>query len=971
MTLLFASNNAHKLEEVRGILPASITILSLAEVGFHAEIDETGQTLEENSQIKADTIHRWLAEHPEIRVDGVFADDTGLEIEALGGKPGVRTARWAGEDCVAANNRAKALSELQGVTHREARFRTVVTLIRGEQVDQVDGIVPGRIATEERGEGGFGYDPVFIPEGYDVTFAELPAEVKNSISHRARAMQALRRLLGIVLCLIMLPLSLMAHPDQGSMGRWRIYSAYSSTSRLVAAGDELFALSGHSLFSVDPAADEPLMAWNKVSGLSATQISQVAYDAATDQTIVVFSNGLIDFIRNGEVVMTMSDLYLKSETMTIAINSVSTYDGYAFLATSFGVVQINLSRHEVAGTYYIGPEGKALNVSCVAVVGDTIYAASAQNLYRAFRGSVLEDYSNWKILSNAGSGVIEDMVCCHDRLYVRYTVGLYAYQSGHWSAVETTYPLNWLRATDGHLLAGAGEGDQCNYILACYDDPVHPRYDTLAYYTLDAVYMNGDLWLAADQSGAVWMSSFGPVTYKPDGPYTGTAFRMQFAGDKLFVAPGGRWSDRYMNAGDVVMYEHDRWSVIPSWVISDHFPEMWSIDIVNYAVDPYDHSHFFANYYGYGMVEFRNNAPYRHFTFNSGDPYGLESAVSLTLPTAHMYVRTDGAVYDADGNIWVLNADNEVTYPLKVYQTKDSTWFGYTLNGQKLRTPGLIHVDSRHPNWKWFSGARSIGKGIHLFDDNGTLTNTSDDRYLMRTTFVDQKGTTVEPEFYYCTAQDRNGALWVGTEAGVFVIDHEDFFTSNRCHRPLIPRNDGSGLADYLLQTERINAIAVDGANRKWIGTQSSGLYLVSPDGLETIQHFTEENSFLPSSTIISLAINSISGDVFVGTSNGIAAYRSDATVPADNFAEAYAYPNPVRPDYEGLITITNLMDNTWVNIQDGGGNLVYRTRSYGGSATWNGTNQHGERVGTGVYSALCTAGDGSAQTVVKILILN
>jgi XTP/dITP diphosphohydrolase len=128
-------------------------------------------------------------------VDGVFADDTGLEISALGGLPGVRTARWAGDDAVDVNNRQKALRELEGKTDRSARFRTVVTLIMGGEMQQVKGIVNGRIAQQEEGEGGFGYDPVFIPEGYDKTFASLSAEVKNSISHRGRAMEALKEVI--------------------------------------------------------------------------------------------------------------------------------------------------------------------------------------------------------------------------------------------------------------------------------------------------------------------------------------------------------------------------------------------------------------------------------------------------------------------------------------------------------------------------------------------------------------------------------------------------------------------------------------------------------------------------------------------------------------------------------------------------------------------------------------------------------
>lgn len=193
MKLVFASNNQHKLEEVRHILPADVQVISLRQIGFLHEIDETGATLENNSALKAQAVWDWLlAQGLTEQVDGVFADDTGLEIAALGGAPGVRTARWAGEDACDINNRQKALRELQGQTDRTARFRTVISLIRGGELLQVEGIVMGSIALSEQGDAGFGYDPVFIPEGYNCTFASLSSAEKNAISHRARALHALR-----------------------------------------------------------------------------------------------------------------------------------------------------------------------------------------------------------------------------------------------------------------------------------------------------------------------------------------------------------------------------------------------------------------------------------------------------------------------------------------------------------------------------------------------------------------------------------------------------------------------------------------------------------------------------------------------------------------------------------------------------------------------------------------------------------
>ena len=219
MKLVFASNNAHKLSEVRAMMPEGIEVLSLKDIGFEAEIEETGETLEENSLIKAQTVWDWIVESRKSKVesiDGVFADDTGLEIDALNGEPGVYTARWykreptltlpKGKEMTDEMlnfhcNRAKALRELEGKENRGCQFRTVITLLMNGDATlnggmiQIEGVVRGRIAEEEYGEGGFGYDPVFIPEGDNKTFGELPAELKNSISHRARAIQELVKVL--------------------------------------------------------------------------------------------------------------------------------------------------------------------------------------------------------------------------------------------------------------------------------------------------------------------------------------------------------------------------------------------------------------------------------------------------------------------------------------------------------------------------------------------------------------------------------------------------------------------------------------------------------------------------------------------------------------------------------------------------------------------------------------------------------
>jgi XTP/dITP diphosphohydrolase len=182
--LVFATNNRHKLNEIRSLLQGQYEILSLLDIGCTVEIPETGDTLEENSRIKARHVYQ------EYGMD-CFADDTGLEIEALGGRPGVFSARYAGEDCNPENNIIKVLDELEGKSNRKARFRTVICLIEKGEEYFFEGVVNGKIIEEKRGGEGFGYDPVFVPEGHDTTFAEMPLAAKNTISHRAKAMREL------------------------------------------------------------------------------------------------------------------------------------------------------------------------------------------------------------------------------------------------------------------------------------------------------------------------------------------------------------------------------------------------------------------------------------------------------------------------------------------------------------------------------------------------------------------------------------------------------------------------------------------------------------------------------------------------------------------------------------------------------------------------------------------------------------
>lgn len=388
-------------------------------------------------------------------------------------------------------------------------------------------------------------------------------------------------------------------------------------------------------------------------------------------------------------------------------------------------------------------------------------------------------------------------------------------------------------------------------------------------------------------------------------------------------------------------------------------------DVVSFAGKPDEPGHFFAACYGQGVYEYKDYKPVQRYSH-------LNSTLQTAVPKSpDNYIRTEGTMIDEQGNLWVLNTEN-ATSPINI-MTPAGNWVGLSLvvNGNKtmLKTPWEIVVDQRDSRYKWIIDQRE-DQGVFLFYDNGTPTNNADDRCVKRKEFYDQDGLQIAPAYFYCLVQDKNNDIWIGTPTGLFIIPSTvDFFTSNECYRVKIPRNDGTNLADYLLGSDQVNCIAVDGGNRKWIGTANSGLYLMSEDGLTTEAHFTTENSLLPSNNIQSIAIHPITGEVFAGTGEGIASYCSDASEGRDDYSQAYAFPNPVRPDYAGSIAITGLMENSVVNIVDEGGNLICKTRSNGGTAVWDGKNQQGQKASSGIYTALCNAPDGS-HTTVKIMIM-
>ena len=744
--------------------------------------------------------------------------------------------------------------------------------------------------------------------------------------------------------------------DPGSMKQWRLHNSYYAPEELATSPTYVFAVASGALYAVNRQTEE-IEYWSKATGLTGSSIQHIAYDANSERLIITYENGRIDLLnKNGDVVP-MPDLFMKANSVATTVNGITVGKKATYLAMTFGVIAIHPGKAEVIDTYYIGAGATSVDVKQVVEMGDSIYAFSDDRMYCAALQDNLVDYAYWQSVALPTDGLTH-ATAFNGKLYVLLHNKLLRLEGGVWKQVVPN-ELEWIHVSGGQLLAYQNN----NGLLRITDDDQLSGI-TSNYTAKDAVYSQGEYWLAQENSGLVRISSAGVNYFYPAGPSTNFAYNLTAAHDQIYMVNGGRWASQFMRTAAINTFNGSDWKRTNWWDIYLSTNAV-AYDPVSIAVDPNDAGHYFVATYTAGVFEFRDYKPIKQHSATNSTLRAVTNDADYRY-----YTRTDGATMDAEGNLWVMNATS-IGHPLHVL-TPDGQWHAIPLyNGSQsisFTTPSGIHIDYRNSKRKWMIEQRGES-GVILFDDGGTPTNTSDDHSIKRSTWIDQNSRAITPDFVLCLSQDLDNRIWIGTSAGIIIIpSNVDFLNSNACRRIIIPRNDGTGLGDYLLGDERINCMAVDGGNRMWIGTENSGLYLIEDDTI-TVAHFTENNSLLPSNSIQSIAIQPITGEVFVGTSRGLASYRSDASAPQNDLSHAYAYPNPVRPNYGGFVSIAGLMDETVVNIVDAGGNLVCKTKSHGGLAVWDLRNAYGKRATPGVYTALCNEPNGK-HTIVKILVI-
>jgi hypothetical protein len=277
-------------------------------------------------------------------------------------------------------------------------------------------------------------------------------------------------------------------------------------------------------------------------------------------------------------------------------------------------------------------------------------------------------------------------------------------------------------------------------------------------------------------------------------------------------------------------------------------------------------------------------------------------------------------------------------------------------------------VDSHGYKWVNFPRDATYNRyPLIAFSDNGTYDNLGDDRFAR----IDMNvAAEVNSSSVYCMAEDLDGEIWIGTDKGVKVIYYpEKVFTGNAYPRNILLEQDG--YVSVLLEYEQVTAIAVDGANRKWIGTGKAGVFLMSENGQEQLLHFTEEDNPLFSNQIESICINQQTGEVFFATAKGLVSYRGTATAGFETYEDNLVYPNPVPHGYAGMVAVNGLKANSLCKITDSSGRLVWQGYSHGGQLVWDGKDHYGNRPASGVYYVMVSDEDGKEKIVTKFVFIN
>ena len=747
---------------------------------------------------------------------------------------------------------------------------------------------------------------------------------------------------------------------------WKTYLSYHSTNLVEESSDRVYTVAQGALFSYGK-DDNSLKTYYKGQDLSDNTIAHIRYNRQTASLLIVYENANIDLLTESGSVVNLPYLANSTTFGNKQINHVALYEQYAYLSTAFGILVVDMRKQEIKETYNL-----QTNITACTVFNNTLYAATDNSdsyednlLYGSLNDNLL-DKGNWRTtpVDKLSKGeTIADLVTFNNHLFCLIKgKGLYQESGGTWTAwMEKSY-LSELKVI-GEQLACIG--------TQLYLFNANQSYETLNLTVNDvSTYQTNQFWIAEGTKGLRALqrkatNSFEainePITL--NGPYSNSAFDLQFQNNQLYLIPGGKAltnGKRLGYRGAIIRYDLDQWSYISPEETKAKL-NLTPRDYTSIAITTNEAGDelIYATSFGDGVVAYTNGVATKLYDERNSP---IENAAGLS----HSYCYMDGAAFDREGNLWVTNS--EVSNAIKILD-KEGNWHAMNVPAlRNLYTINDILITSNDD--KWINVPRVTPKIVVI--KHGESLDEAESNEL--SSFTDTDGNLFTPSNYTCMAEDKNGYVWVGTNRGAIYFTRptlatDDNAASLRCNRVKM-EDEESGELYYFLDNVFVTTIKVDQGNQKWIGTQDYGVYVLSSDNSKIVHQFNTSNSPLLSDNIYDIEINNETGEVFIGTDKGLNSYLGEATEGKTDYAEVYAYPNPVRPEYQDKVNIVGLMSDSNVKITDISGHLIYQTKSLGGQATWNCRNYKGERVASGVYLVMAATPEGKESVVTKIIII-
>lgn len=736
---------------------------------------------------------------------------------------------------------------------------------------------------------------------------------------------------------------------QDGIGYWNCHTPCGTIKKVDVTPKKVFAATQYDIFSYNP-DDNAIERFTKVSGMSDFEIGTLKYNAATDMLFVGYVSGNIDIIDSDGTIFNIPDIKEKNILGSKRINEVFFSGEKAYVCCSFGIVVVNLSRMEVSDTYFLGDDDSYLNINDLTVDNNKIYVATNAGVFYADANCTqLADFNQWHrdtLINNPYGNfsqieVFEGKILANFSLDVEGCDTIYAFNGSDWKyfARNHHHIHNELRACTDKLVVSDNDAVRIfdkdgNLVKHCAGKGFN--VNSAVYDASRSCYWFGDssngLFRGTadfDDFDMIYISS----------PYTNDAFALASSGEELWIAAGGylgTWEKLYNHAGAFHLHD-DEWHNLNNLDVFDSIT-----DVVCVAVDPSDSRRVYLGSFSHGIIEL-----YDEKVVNV---YERHNSTLTPVTGWDAYVFVSGLAFDKKHNLWAVNCEVEKLLSMK---SDKGVWTSYNV-GPGAGFTGKLVIDRN--DYKW----------IHMRD--GSFIVFDGTKYKKVSTSEGHGGL---PGTGNCCAVDGRGTVWIGTSDGMAEFTNSSKIFGNNAYnasRILVPRNDGSGQADYLLSGVNIKCLAIDGADNLWCGT-NNGVFCISNDGLTEHHHFTTENSPIFSNNVSDIAVTA-DGTVYFATDKGVISYRGRASEGKNSNSNVFVYPNPVKHDYNGPVGIKNLVKNSLVKITTVNGDFVTHLRSEGGQAVWDCTTIDGKRVDAGVYLIFICDEKGNSSYATKILVL-